>query len=88
MQKLGCAVQWINPYLCHVERETLSVRKSLPSILVCARSGLLCSVDLPQVDSHNFFSGCLKICMNVFKRTSAEGAWNKNKRSAEGFREP
>ena len=40
-------------------------------------------VDLPQVDSHNFFSGFFQISLNVFKTTSAEGAWNKNKPSAE-----
>ena len=47
-----------------------------------------CTVDLSQVDSHIFFSGCFKISLYVFKIMSTEGTWNKNKLRAEGTREP
>ena len=47
-----------------------------------------CTVDLSQVDSHIFFSGCFKISLHVFKIMSTESTWNKNKLRAEGAREP
>ena len=46
------------------------------------------TLDLLQVDSQNVFLAVIKISLNVFKITSAEGTRNKNKPSAEGAREP
>ena len=55
------------------------------ALLTCSA---VITLDLLQVDSHIFFSGCFKIALKVFEVTSTEGTWNKNKPSAEGVREP